>query len=76
MRAPPWLLVLCVAVAVVATQGSGASHRYVPLGIGPPFSVMSSTANLGLQASYRHGDRGPLHTDLAVMPLIKTLRGV
>jgi hypothetical protein len=64
------------AVAVVAVHGSGASHLYVPSGIRPPFSVRSSTVNLGLLASYKHDGRGPLPTDQVVTPLIKVLRGV
>jgi hypothetical protein len=59
----------------VAAQGSGASHRYLPSGIGPVFTIRSSTMNLGSRASYRHGGRGPLPMDLVVTPPIKALRG-
>jgi hypothetical protein len=38
------------------------------------FLVRSSQANLGLRASYRHGGRDPLPTDVVVTPLILTLR--
>jgi hypothetical protein len=53
-----------------------ASHRCVAQGIGPVILLGLSLVNLGSRASYRHGGRGPLPTDLVVTPLIKVLRGV
>jgi hypothetical protein len=60
---------------VAVAQGSGALHRYAPLGIGHIFTIRSSTVNLSSRAFYRHDDRHPLPADLVVTPLIKTLRG-
>jgi hypothetical protein len=52
-------------------------HHCVPQGIGPVSLLgLKTTVNLGSRASYRHGDKGPLPTDLVVMSPIKTLRGV
>jgi hypothetical protein len=58
-----------------AAEGSGAFHRYVPSGIGPVFTIRLSTVNLDSRASYMHGSRGPLPTDLVVTPPIKALSG-
>jgi hypothetical protein len=40
-----------------------------------PLTLRSSMANLGSQASYRHGGRDPLTTDLMKTPPIKALIG-
>jgi hypothetical protein len=57
----------------VAAQGSGDFHRYVPSGINLIF-LLGNPVNFGSHAFYRHGDRDILPTDIAVTPLIKTLR--
>jgi hypothetical protein len=50
-----------------------ASHRCVPRGNGPVLLFGLSPVNLGSCASYRHGGRGPLPTDLVVTPPFKAL---
>jgi hypothetical protein len=40
-----------------------------------PLTLRSDTANLDSRASYRHGGRGPLTTDLMKTPPIKALIG-
>jgi hypothetical protein len=51
------------------------SHRCMPQGIRLVSLLVFSSVNLGSRAFYRHGDRGPLPTDLVVTPPIKALRG-
>jgi hypothetical protein len=59
----------------VAALKEWASHRCVPQGNGPVCLLGLSPVNLGSHASYRHGGRGPLPTDLVVTPPIKALMG-
>jgi hypothetical protein len=55
---------------------AAASHRSVSQGIGPVSLLGFSTVNLGSRASYKHGSRDLLPTDLVMTHPIKTLRGV
>jgi hypothetical protein len=59
----------------VAALKEWASHQYVPQGNGPIRLLGLSMVNLGLRASYRHGGRGPLPTDLVVTPPFMALTG-
>jgi hypothetical protein len=58
-------------------QGSDASRRYVPSGIGPVFLLGFSAhlTNLSSRTSYRHSGRGQLPTKRRETPLIKVLTG-
>jgi hypothetical protein len=61
--------------AVATARKEWASHHCVPQGNGPVRLLGLSTMNLGSRASYRHGGRDPLPTDLVVTPPFKALTG-
>jgi hypothetical protein len=59
----------------VAALKEWASHRCMPQGNGPVRLLGLSAVNLGSRASYRHGGRDPLPTDLVVTPPFEALTG-
>jgi hypothetical protein len=61
---------------VVTVRKEWTFHRCVPQRIRPVSLLVLSPVNLGSRASYSHGGRSPLLTDIVVTPSIKTLKGV